>query len=104
MSTFDDRQKAFENKFKVDEELQFKVNIKAVRLFGLWVAGQMGMSGKDAEVYAEEVVESDFEEPGNKDVFRKVMRDFGLRGTVVTEAQMQKEFDKHLTAAKSSMA
>lgn len=71
-STLDDRKNAFENKFKHDEELRFKVNSKAVSLFGLWAAQQLGITGAAAEAYADEVVDSDFDEPGIQDVLRKI--------------------------------
>ena len=81
MSTFNDRENAFENKFAHDKELQFKVEARANKLLGLWAAELMGKSGDDAEAYAKEVVVSDFEEAGNEDVYRKVAGDLGTRST-----------------------
>lgn len=101
--SFDDRQKAFENKFKMDEETRFRVNSRAVQLFGLWAAKQLGMSGADAEAYADEVVDSDFEEPGIKDVLRKVIKDFKAQGMDVSEHHLEKQFDVHLEEAKKAL-
>jgi len=42
MADFNDRQKAFENKFARDEELQFKVTARRNRLTGEWAAKKMG--------------------------------------------------------------
>lgn len=102
-SSFDDRQKAFENKFKVDEEFRFKVNAKAVKLFGHWVAAQLGLTGADAEAYAEEVVDSDFDEPGIQDVLRKVQADFKKKGMDVTTHHLENEFKPHLAKAMKEM-
>src|SRR5262249_46549554 len=52
MTTFDDREKAFEKKFEHDQELQFKVNVRKNKLLGLWAAGLMGKRGEEAEAYA----------------------------------------------------
>lgn len=84
MTTFDDRENAFENKFAHDEELKFKAEARRNKLLGLWVAGLLGKSGDDAAAYAKEVVMSDFEEAGDEDVFRKVAADLGDRADGAT--------------------
>ena len=77
MSTFDDRQQAFEAKFAHDAEMQFKAEARRNKLLGLWAAELMGKSGDEAAAYAIEVVKSDFEEAGDEDVFRKLSGDLG---------------------------
>lgn len=79
MSTFDDRENAFENKFAHDAQMQFRAEARRNRLLGLWAADLLGKSGSDADDYAKEVVKSDFEEAGDEDVFRKVSGDLGDR-------------------------
>ena len=79
MTTFDDRENAFEAKFAHDAELQFKCEARRNKLLGLWAAGLMGKDAAAAEAYAREVVASDFEEAGDEDVFRKVASDLGDR-------------------------
>ena len=77
MTTFDDRESAFENKFAHDEEMKFKAEARANKLLGLWAAELMGKSGDDAAAYAREVIKADFEEAGHEDVVRKVAGDLG---------------------------
>ncbi|MFA8385450.1 MAG: DUF1476 domain-containing protein [Pelagibaca sp.] len=77
MSTFDDRENAFENKFAHDAQMQFKAEARRNKLLGLWAADLMGKSGDDAAEYAKEVVKADFEEAGHEDVVRKVSGDLG---------------------------
>ena len=72
MSTFDDRENAFENKYAHDAEMQFKAEARRNKLLGLWAADLLGKSGDDAAEYAKEVVKADFEEAGHEDVVRKV--------------------------------
>ena len=38
MTSFNEREKAFENKYKHDQELQFKVEARRNKLLGLWAA------------------------------------------------------------------
>lgn len=101
MSSIDERQKAFENRFKVDEELRFKVQSKATKLFGAWAAGKLGITGAaEIEAYANEVLEADFEEPGIQDVLRKVKQDFDAKGISMDLHHLENEYNVHLAAAK----
>ncbi|MEM6578709.1 MAG: DUF1476 domain-containing protein [Pseudomonadota bacterium] len=77
MSTFDERENAFENKFAHDEEMNFKAEARRNKLVGLWAAELLGKTGDAAEAYAKEVVLADFEEAGYEDVVRKVAGDLG---------------------------
>ena len=89
MTTFDKREEGFEKKFAHDEELRFKANARRNKLLGLWAAGQLGISGTDADAYAKEVVVADFEEAGDDDVFRKVRRDFDAKGVKQSDQQIR---------------
>ena len=75
MTTFDDRESAFENKFAHDEQMAFKAEARRNKLLGLWAAELMGKSGDEAQAYAVEVIKSDFEEAGDEDVYRKLAAD-----------------------------
>ena len=70
MTTFDDRENAFESKFAHDAEMQFRAEARRNKLVGLWAAELLGKSGDDAAAYAVEVVSADFEEAGIEDVVR----------------------------------
>lgn len=77
MTTFDDRENAFESKFAHDTEMQFRAEARRNKLTGLWAAGLLGKSGDDAAAYAMEIVQADFEEAGIEDVVRKLAADLG---------------------------
>ena len=89
MTTFDNREAAFENKFALDEELRFKATARRNKLLGLWAAQQMGKSGADAEAYAKSVVLADFQEAGDDDVVRKVKGDLETGGASTSEAEIK---------------
>ncbi|APZ54516.1 DUF1476 domain-containing protein [Salipiger abyssi] len=84
MSTFEEREKAFETKFAHDEEMAFRAEARCNKLLGLWAAELLGKSGTEAEAYAREVIKADFEEAGHEDVVRKLAAD--LVGKVDTAA------------------
>ncbi len=80
MTTFDDREKAFEKKYAHDAEMQFKATARRDRLLGLWAAEKMGLSAEEAVEYAKSVVIADLEEAGDEDVYRKVAADLEGKG------------------------
>ena len=89
MTTFDDRERAFESKFAHDAELQFRVEARRNKLLGLWAAELLGKTGAEAEAYAAEVVKSDFREAGDADVLEKVAGDLsGKADATVIRARM----------------
>ncbi len=81
MTTFDDRDRAFEAKFAHDADMQFRAEARRNKLLGLWAAGLLGKSGDDAAAYAMSVVQADFEEAGVEDVVRKVAADLAGHAT-----------------------
>jgi hypothetical protein len=87
MSSFDDRQRAAESKYALDQEQEFRAHARRARLLGEWAAGLMGMTGDDASAYAKSVVISDLEEAGEEDLYRKIELD--LRGAGVTQTEHQ---------------
>lgn len=90
MTTFDEREKAFERKFAHDEELRFKATVRRNRLFGRWAAEKLGLSGEEAESYAKSVVRADFAEPGDDDILRKVKEDFAAKGVQETDEEIKR--------------
>jgi hypothetical protein len=100
---FEKRQKGFENKWAHDEELRFKVFARRNKLLGLWAAGQMGLSGADADAYAKDVVRADFEQPGDDDVFQKVRADFDAKAVAVSDHVLRRSMDDLLETAKEQI-
>ena len=100
MSTFDDRENAFEAKFAHDEEMLFKAVARRNKLLGLWAAELLGKSGEDATEYAKTVVLSDFEEAGHEDVVRKVAGD--LEGKADADA-IRAKMEELMPEAKSQI-
>ncbi len=100
MTTFDERENAFENKFAHDQEMLFKAEARRNKLMGLWVADILEKKGDEAEAYAVEVVKADFEEAGHEDVMRKVMADLDGR---LPEEDVRKKYAELLTVAKAQL-
>ena len=99
MTTFDKREDGFEKKFAHDEELLFKAGARRNKLLGLWAAEKLGLSGTQADVYAKEVVMSDFEEAGDQDVFRKIRGDFDSKGVKLSDSDIRRTMDELMTQA-----
>ena len=89
MTTFDDRERAFENMYARDQEMQFRVVARRNRLLGAWAAKLMGLTEVEAEAYAKDVVRADFEEAGDEDVIRKVLGDLTAAGVDCDDARIR---------------
>lgn len=103
MTTFDNREKAFENKYAHDAEMQFKAEARRNKLLGLWAAEKMGLSGGEADAYAKAVVIADFEEAGDEDVYRKVAGDLAGKGLNVPETEIRKQMRELMAQAKDQI-
>jgi hypothetical protein len=88
-TTFDKREDGFEKQFAHDEELRFKAMARRNKLLGLWAADVLGKTGAEAQAYAKEVVLADFEESGDNDVMRKVVKDLSAKGIGEPEVRAQ---------------
>jgi len=104
MTTFDDRKDAFEKKHAYDEELAFKAMARRNKLLGLWVAGELGLAGAEAEAYAKDVVAADFEEAGDDDVVRKVLGDLQAKKVDVSEHRLRAKMAELLEEARKQVA
>jgi hypothetical protein len=103
MTTFEERGKGFESKFKRDQELQFKVMARRNKLLGLWAAEKMGIVGADAGTYSKDVVASDFDRPGDDDVLEKVHGDLAAKGLNLSAPDVRKEMERLVDIAREQV-
>jgi hypothetical protein len=103
MTTFDNRERGFENKFALDQEQEFKAGARRNRLLGEWAAGLMGLQEPHIVEYAKAVVKSDFELPGDEDVLRKVFEDLKGSGVEIREADVRMKMDELLAQAREQI-
>ena len=96
MTTFDERERAFETKYAHDEEMRFKLIAKRNVLFGRWVGEQLGKTGDDLEAYAKSVVVADLEEAGDDDIFRKVEADLKDGGITIDRVTLKTKLSAFL--------
>jgi hypothetical protein len=89
MTTFDEREKSFEKKFAMDQDLRFKAEARRNKLLGEWAGGKLGLSGQALDEYVRAVRKADLAEKGDEDVFRKVRKDFDDKGVQVTDAEVR---------------
>ena len=79
--------------------------MRATKLFGIWAAGQLGITDPEAiEKYVSDVIDADFDEPGIKDVLRKVKADFDAREMDSDMGNLEREYNLHLTESKKQFA
>ena len=100
MTTFDDRERAFESQYARDQEMQFKIVARRNRLLGQWAAKKMGLTEAEAEAYAKEVIRADFEEAGEEGVIRKLLGDLISAGVDIDEATIRQALEHKTVDAR----
>jgi hypothetical protein len=103
MSQFDDRERAEEKKFQLDQELEFKAQARRAKIVGLWAAGLMGLADAAAEDYAKSVVIADLEEAGAEDLFRKIRGDLDMHAVKLSDHQIRAKMDEALAEARAQV-
>jgi hypothetical protein len=103
VTTFDDREHAFEAKFARDEEMGFRVTARRNRLLGQWAAARMDLTPEETDAYSKAVVQADFEEAGDDDVVRKVLGDLTAAGVDVDEAGVRRALDEKAVEARRQL-
>lgn len=103
MTTFDDRERAFETKFARDEEMQFRLTARRNKLLGQWAAAKMNLTPEETDAYAKAVVQADFEEAGDEDVIRKLVGDLTAAGVEIDEAAVRVAIEEQTVEARRQL-
>ena len=103
MTTFDEREKSFEKKFAMDQDLKFRAESRRNKLLGEWAAARLGLSGAEVEEYVKAVRKSDLAQKGDDDVFQKVSKDFADKGVAIAPAELRKMMGEFLAQAVSQL-
>jgi hypothetical protein len=103
MTTFDDRERAFETKYARDEEMAFRVIARRNRLLGHWAAGLMKLTKEEADAYASSVVQAEFEEAGDEDVIRKLVSDLSAASIDVDEGAVRRAIEEQTIEARRQL-
>ena len=103
MTSFDDRERGFEGKFKHDQELGFKISARRNKLLGLWAAREMKLPAPDHDAYAKSVVMADLEKPGDDDVVDKLLADFKAKGIEMTDHRIRHQLTEFREIARQQV-
>lgn len=101
MTTFDDREAAYEAKFVHDAELEFMAQASRNKHVAFWAAALLGMSAEEAVRYAKDIIRIDLEEGGEKAVVAKLKADLdGVR----PEDRIRQQMSAFLAEARERAA
>jgi hypothetical protein len=99
MTTFDEREKGYEKKFALDQDLKFRAESRRNKKLAEWAAAKLGISGEALDDYVKAVRKADLAEKGDDDVLRKVKQDFDAKGIAVEEAEIRAKLGEFLAQA-----
>ena len=101
MTKFDEREKSFEKKFQIDEELKFKIFARTNKYLGEWAAKVLDINNKEKiQNYIQEVIKSDLQEAGQEDVFHKIKEDFQTASISMEDKEIRNAMEASVQHAK----
>jgi len=100
MNKFNEREKSFEKKFQMDQELQFKVQARSNKYLADFVSLKLGKSENEKQIYIQEIIKADMEEAGQEDVFRKIKEDFKNASINIEDSEIRDQMARALSRAK----
>ncbi|MDB5662192.1 MAG: hypothetical protein JWM38_1242 [Sphingomonas bacterium] len=103
MTTFDDRERAFETNFAREQDMAFRITARRNRLIGTWAAELMGLTPEETDAYAKAVVQADFEEAGDEDVIRKLLGDLTSAGVDMDDSTIRTALDQKTIEARRQL-
>lgn len=103
MTTFDERERAFETASAREDEMQFRVVARRNRLLGEWAAGLMRLTPEETDAYAKATIQADFEEAGDEDVIRKLLGDLTSAGVEMDEGRIRAALGDQAIAARRQL-
>ncbi len=103
MTTFEDRENAFEARFAHDADREFRITARRNRLIGLWAADRLGLTEAEADAYAKAVVQADFEETGDEDVIRKLIGDLVKGGVDTSDIEIRDMLARKADEARAQL-
>jgi hypothetical protein len=99
MTTFDGRERGYENKFAHDQETEFKISARLNHLLGLWAAEKLQLMAEEAEKYAQSLVDLTVKKETEVCVKQQLQKDFSAKGLEVELKDIELEMEKlHQTA------
>jgi len=96
---FSEREKGFESKFKLDQELKFKATSRGNRKLAQWLGERFGMSEAERDAYGKDLILADMDRPGPEDLIAKVMKDIAARKAGISEHDVRRELKRCQDAA-----
>lgn len=103
MSTFKDREKAFETKYAHDAEMVFKAEARRNRKLAAWVGEKLGMNEEESKSYGSALISADLKEAGDDDVIAKIMADAKAKGATLDEDELKAKSAELLAQSKAEI-
>ena len=103
MTTFQEREQAFEAKFAYDEEFRFLVLARRDKLFARWAAGRLGLTGQDEAGLTASVLALRGGPGHDEAVLRHVAQAFSGRGVGVGRPELASALDRCAAQARQQL-
>lgn len=102
-SPLDSRKDRHEKRFGHDEQLRFRIETRACKLFGVWIAEQCSMNDAQKDQYALNMVERNMEGPDFIPVLSKARADIDAQDIDLSDHMLEAYLAKCIKEAKDQV-
>lgn len=103
MTTFDNREQGYENKFAHDQETEFKILARMYYLLGQWTADKIQLAADAAENYAQNLVDMAVGKGGAISIKEQLQKDFSTAGIEISVTDIAKEMERLRQVARDQI-
>lgn len=103
MTTFDNRERGYENKFAHDQETDFNIIARRNKLLGLWAAQKMNLDEDNAKNYAQGIVEKTTQKNSSISITKQIQDDFATLEVQICKEEIEKEMERLLQVARDQI-
>ena len=99
MTTFDNRERAFETLFAHDEDARFRALARRNKALAGWAATRMGLGRDAAEAYRDAILALGFDQGGDEALAARIAGDLSRAGEAVRSTEVRAEMTRLMAEA-----
>lgn len=105
MTTFDQREKAFEDKYIYDANLKFMAQARRNKRLGVWACEKLGLNGDAAvRAYVKRINQADLAEDGDEDVVGLLRADLAAKSITVSDGEIRARLAEYYAQSLRELA
>ncbi|HEX2581140.1 MAG TPA: DUF1476 domain-containing protein [Dongiaceae bacterium] len=103
MTSFDEREQGYENKFSHDKELEFRILARRNKKLGAWAAELLGLTGEAQQAFARDLAVTDTLHQDDDALVQRLYKDFQLHKVEMDERRIARKIGEFHAQARGEV-